>query len=152
MEKNRREIGHNSNLLLEDAIKNDVREILVDAARSSKKASDMALQLWLQLRDLFNRQEPLTKEQENWNFNVDKHNEFIMKHDPNPATNKKHLRKKYKPRKLTSDEAYDLYQRMDRDFNELFELSGDTIALFRGSEHSQLEEIAKEVDDEKENI
>ena len=77
---------------------------------------------------------------------------FIMKHDPNPATNKKHLRKKYKPRKLTQDEAYDLYQRMDRDFNELFDLSGDPIALFRGSEHSQLEEIAKEVDDEKENI
>ena len=152
MDKNKSDIGHNSNLLLEDAIKNDIREILVDAARSSKKASDMALQLWLQLRDLFNRQEPLTKEQENWNFNVDKHNEFIMKHDPNPATNKKHLRKKYKPRKLTQDEAYDLYQRMDRDFNELFDLSGDPIALFRGSEHSQLEEIAKEVDDEKENI
>ena len=151
MEKNRREIGHNSNLLLEDAIKNDVREILVDAARASKKASDMALQLWLQLRDLFNRQEPLTKEQENWNFNVDKHNEFIMKHDPNPATNKKHLRKKYKPRKLTPDEVYDLYKQMDRDFNELFDLSGDAIALFRGSEHSQLEEIAKEVDDEKNN-
>ena len=42
-DKQHSEIGHNSNLLLEDAIKNDVREILVDAARSSKKASDLAL-------------------------------------------------------------------------------------------------------------
>ena len=148
MEKNRSEIGHNSNLLLEDAIKNDLRDILKDAARSSKKASDLALNMWVRLSDLFQRQEPLTKEQESWNFKVDKYNEWVMQQDPNPVTNKKQLRKKYKPRKLNQQEAYDFYKQMDRDFNELFELSGDAIALFRGSEHSQLEEIAEEVDDE----
>ena len=93
MDKNRSEIGHNSNLLIEDAIKNDVRDILKDAYRSSVKASDAALNLWLKLSNLFKREAALTKEQENWNFNVDRHNEFIMKHDPNPATNKKDLRK-----------------------------------------------------------
>ena len=92
MEKNRREIGHNSNLLIEDAFK----DTLKDAYRSSVKASDAALNLWLKLSNLFKREAALTKEQENWNFNVDRHNEFIMKHDPNPATNKKDLRKKYK--------------------------------------------------------
>jgi hypothetical protein len=149
MEKNKSNIGHNSNLLIEDAIKNDVREILVDACRSSKRASDMALHMWIKFSDLFKKESPLTKEQINWNLNVDKYNDWVMQQDPNPATNKKKLRKKYKPRKLTSDEAYDLYKQMDREFNELFDLSGDTIALFRGSENSQLEEIATEVDCEK---
>jgi hypothetical protein len=145
MEKNKSDIGHNSNLLLEDALK----ETLTDAYKSSKKAGDLALNMWIKLSDLFKRQEPLTKEQENWNFNVDKYNDFIMKQDPNPATNKKKLRKKYKPRKLTQDEAHDLYKEMDRDFNELFELSGDAAAYLGGSEHPLLKEIVKECDDDK---
>jgi hypothetical protein len=149
MEQKNSNIGHNSNLLIEDAIKNDVREILVDACRSSKRASDMALNMWIKFSDLFKKESPLTKEQINWNLNVDKYNEWVMQQDPNPATNKKKLRKKYKPRKLTSDEAYDLYKQMDREFNELFDLSGDTIALCRGSENSELEQIAAEVDCEK---
>jgi len=149
MEKNRSEIGHNSNLLLEDAIKTDVREILVDACRSSKKASDLALRMWIKLSSLFNREHHLTPQEQNWNVNVDKYNDFVMANDPNPATNKKRLRKKYKPKKLTPSEAVNLYKEMDREFNELFELSGDTIALFGGSEHSQLEEIAEEVHDEE---
>jgi len=149
MEKNRSEIGHNSNLLLEDAIKTDVREILVDACRSSKKASDLALRMWIKLSSLFNREHHLTPQEQNWNVNVDKYNDFVMQNDPNPATNKKRLRKKYKPKKLTQSEAINLYKEMDREFNELFELSGDTISLFRGSDHSQLETIAEEVDDEE---
>ena len=149
MEKNRSEIGHNSNLLLEDAIKTDVREILVDACRSSKKASDLALRMWIKLSSLFNREHHLTPQEQNWNVNVDKYNDFVMANDPNPATNKKRLRKKYKPKKLTPSEAVNLYKEMDREFNELFELSGDTISLFRGSDHSQLEEIAEEVDDDE---
>ena len=149
MEKNRSEIGHNSNLLIEDAIKNDVRDILKDAARSSKKASDLALRMWIKLSSLFNREHHLTPQEQNWNVNVDKYNDFVMQNDPNPATNKKRLRKKYKPKKLTQSAAINLYKEMDREFNELFELSGDTISLFRGSDHSQLEEIAEEVHDEE---
>ena len=145
MENKNSDIGHNSNLLIEDAFK----ETLRDAYRSSKKASDMALHLWGKFEDFFNKEAPLTKQQINWNINVDKYNDWVMQNDPNPATNKKRLRKKYKPRKLTQTEIYDLYKEMDREFNELFELSGDTIALFGGSEHSQLEEIAEEVHDEE---
>ena len=145
MEKKNSDIGHNSNLLIEDAFK----ETLRDAYRSSKKASDMALHLWGKFEDFFNKEAPLTKQQINWNINVDKYNDWVMQNDPNPATNKKRLRKKYKPKKLTQSEAIALYKEMDREFNELFELSGYTIALFGGSEHSQLEEIAEEVHDEE---
>ena len=145
MEKKESDIGHNSNLLIEDAFK----DTLKDAYRSSVKASDAALNLWLKLSNLFKREAALTKEQENWNFNVDRHTEVIMKHDPNPATNKKDLRKKYKPKKLNQDEAYELYKEMDREFNEVFDLSGDAAAYFRGSEDPRILELVKEVDNEK---
>ena len=145
MEKNKSDIGHNSNLLLEDALK----ETISDAYKSSRKAGDLALNMWMKLSNLFNKESELTKDEQNWNFNVDKYNDFIMKNDPNPATNKKKLRKKYKPRKLTQDEAHDLYKEMDREFNELFELSGDAAAYLGGSEHPLLKEIVKECDDDK---
>ena len=145
MEKKKSDIGHNSNLLIEDAFK----ETIKDAYKSSRKASDLALNMWLKLSCLFHRTAALTREQENWNFGADKHNRIMLQKNPNPATNKKWLRQKYKPRKLTSEEAYDLYKEMDRDFNKLFELSGDAAAYISGSEDPRLEEIVDEVDNEK---
>ena len=65
--------------------------------------------MWIKLSNLFNKESELTKDEQNWNFKADKFNDLIMKNDPNPATNKKRLRKKYKPRKLTQKEVYDLY-------------------------------------------
>ena len=145
MEKNKSDIGHNSNLLLEDALK----ETVSDAIKSSRKAGDLALNMWIKLSNLFNKESELTKDEQNWNFKADKFNDLIMKNDPNPATNKKRLRKKYKPRKLTQKEVYDLYKEMDAEFQELFELSGDAAAYFRGSEHPLIKEIVKECDDDK---
>ena len=145
MENKNSDIGHNSNLLIEDAFK----ETLRDAYRSSKKASDMALHLWGKFEDFFNKEAPLTKQQINWNINVDKYNDWVMQNDPTPSTNKKRLRKKYKPRKLTQTEIYDLYKEMDREFNELFDLSGDAAAYFRGNEDPRFAEIIEEVDNEE---
>ena len=143
--KQNSEIGHNSNLLIEDALK----ETIKDAYKASVEAGWLALKLWDKFSSIATKTEPLTTAQENWNFNVDKHNAWIMQHDPNPATNKKRLRKKYKPRKLTAEEMFKIHNDFKHDLQKLQELSEDPAAYLRGSENPFIEEIIAEADSEK---
>ena len=85
MEKNKNQIGHNSNLLLEDALK----ETFKDAFKAQKIADKFCLKLWSKFNQFVESEAELTERQLNWNYNVDNHNDWIMDIDPNPATNKK---------------------------------------------------------------
>ena len=141
MEKNKNQIGHNSNLLLEDAFK----ETLKDAYKASRAADKFCLKLWSKFNQFVKGEAELTEKQLNWNFHVDNHNNWIMDIDPNPATNKKRLRKKYKPAKLSKEEKQQLQKEIEKDFEQLWELSSDPAAYMSGSEHP----LMKEVTDEK---
>jgi|TARA_R100001086_G_scaffold190712_2_gene108118 hypothetical protein len=141
MEKDKNQIGHNSNLLLEDALK----ETLKDAFNASKDADKFCLKLWSKFNQFVKGEAELTEKQQNWNYNVDSYNNWIMDVDPNPATNKKRLRKKYKPAKLSKEEKQQLQQEIEKDFEQLWELSSDPAAYMSGSEHP----LMKEVTDEK---
>ena len=131
MEKDKNQIGHNSNLLLEDAFK----ETLKDAYKASRAADKFCLKLWSKFNQFVKGEAELTEKQLNWNCNVDDHNNWIMDMDPNPTTNKKKLRKKYKPAKLSKDEKQQLQQEIAKAFEQLWELSSDTAAYMRGSAH-----------------
>ena len=141
MEKDKNQIGHNSNLLLEDALK----ETLKDAFNASKDADKFCLKLWSKFNQFVKGEAELTEKQQNWNFHVDTHNNWIMDIDPDPRTNKKRLRKKYKPAKLSKEEKQQLQQEIEKDFEQLWELSSDPAAYMSGSEHP----LMKEVTDEK---
>ena len=141
MQKNKSDIGHNSNLLLEDAFK----ETLKDAFKASRAADKFCLKLWSKFNQFVKGEAELTEKQLNWNFHVDNHNNWIMDIDPNPATNKKRLRKKYKPAKLSKEEKQQLQKEIEKDFEQLWELSSDPAAYMSGSEHP----LMKEVTDEK---
>ena len=145
MEKDKNQIGHNSNLLIEDAFK----ETIKDAYKSSVEAGRLALKLWGKFSTIVNKTEPLTDQQRDWNYNVDKYNEWVMQQDPNPATNKKRLRKKYKARKLTAAEMFKVHDDFEHDLQKLQELSEDPAAYLRGSEDPRIEEIIEEADNEK---
>jgi hypothetical protein len=145
MEKNKSDIGHNSNLLLEDAL----RETIKDAYKSSVEAGYLALKLWGKFSQVINQCTELTDKQRDWNYNVDKYNDFVMQNDPNPATNKKRLRKKYKTRKLTNAELIKLHADFEDDLQKLHELSEDPAAYLRGSENPFIEEIIEEANNEK---
>ena len=141
MEKDKNQIGHNSNLLLEDAFK----ETLKDAYKASRAADKFCLKLWSKFNQFVKGEAELTEKQQNWNFHVDTHNNWIMDIDPDPRTNKKRLRKKYKPAKLSKDEKQQLQKEIEKDFEQLWELSSDPAAYMSGSEHP----LMKEVTDEK---
>ena len=64
--------------------------------------------------------------------------------DPNPTTNKKKLRKKYKPAKLSKDEKQQLQEEIAKDFEQLWELSSDPAAYMRWSEHPLMREVTNE--------
>ena len=140
MQKNKSDIGHNSNLLLEDAFK----ETLKDAFKASRAADKFCLKLWSKFNQFVKGEAELTEKQLNWNCNVDSHNNWIMDIDPNPATNKKRLRKKYKPAKLSKDEKQQLQKEIEKDFEQLWELSSDPAAYMRGSEHPLMREVTDE--------
>ena len=141
MEKDKNQIGHNSNLLLEDAFK----ETLKDAYKASRAADKFCLKLWRKFNQFVKGEAELTEKQQNWNFHVDTHNNWIMDIDPDPRTNKKRLRKKYKPAKLSKAEKQQLQKEIEKDFEQLWELSSDPAAYMSGSEHP----LMKEVTDEK---
>ena len=145
MEKNKSDIGHNSNLLLEDALK----ETIKDAYKSSVEAGYLALKLWNKFSTIVSKTEPLTDRQRDWNYNVDKYNDWVMQQDPNPATNKKSLRKKYKARKLTAAEMFKVHDEFEQDLQKLHELAEDPAAYLRGSENPFIEEIIEEANNEK---
>ena len=145
MQKDKSDIGHNSNLLLEDAFK----ETLKDAFKASRAADKFCLKLWSKFNQFVKGEAELTEKQLNWNFHVDNHNNWIMDIDPNPATNKKRLRKKYKARKLTAAEMFKVHDEFEQDLQKLHELAEDPAAYLRGSENPFIEEIIEEANNEK---
>tara|TARA_R100000231_G_scaffold66747_1_gene53500 strand:+ start:265 stop:693 length:429 start_codon:yes stop_codon:yes gene_type:complete len=140
MEKDKNQIGHNSNLLLEDAFK----ETLKDAYKASRAADKFCLKLWSKFNQFVKGEAELTEKQQNWNFHVDTHNNWIMDIDPDPRTNKKRLRKKYKPAKLSKAEKQQLQKEIEKDFEQLWELSSDPAAYMSGSEHPLMREVTDE--------
>ena len=140
MQKDKSDIGHNSNLLLEDALK----ETLKDAFKASRAADKFCLKLWSKFNQFVKGEAELTEKQLNWNFHVDNHNNWIMDIDPDPRTNKKRLRKKYKPAKLSKAEKQQLQKEIEKDFEQLWELSSDPAAYMRGSEHPLMREVTDE--------
>ena len=140
MQKDKSDIGHNSNLLLEDAFK----ETLKDAYKASRAADKFCLKLWSKFNQFVKGEAELTEKQQNWNFHVDTHNNWIMDIDPDPRTNKKRLRKKYKPAKLSKAEKQQLQKEIEKDFEQLWELSSDPAAYMRGSEHPLMREVTDE--------
>ena len=92
-----------------------VKEMMKDMKKLAKEAFDMIYKIGNKVDKLRTGEDELTKEQENWNFNVDNYNKFVMEHDPNPATNKKKLRKKYKPSKLSKLELVEVGKSVDDD-------------------------------------
>ena len=143
--KQHSEIGHNSNLLLEDAL----RETIKDAYKSSVEAGYLALKLWSKFSTIVNQREELTDQQRDWNFKADQYNDWVMQQDPNPATNKKKLRKKYKARKLTDAEMVKVHADFEDDLQRLHDLAEDPAAYLRGSENPFIEEIIEEANSEK---
>ncbi len=76
--------------------KGAVKEMMKDMGELAKDAFKRIYSVHKNMQKLTSGEDELTKEQENWNFNVDTYNDWVMKMDPNPTTNKKKLRKKYK--------------------------------------------------------
>ena len=120
MDNDKRGIGNNStegkytSLLFE---KEAVREMMQEIKGFAKETEDYIYKMYDAIKQVLSTTAPLTDKQENWNFNVDKYNDLIMEQNPNPATNKKHLRKKYKPKKLSANEIRDKLQSIQDDLN-----------------------------------
>ena len=109
--------------------KNAVKEMMTDMKKFAKEAFDMIYKIGNQVDKLRTGEDELTKEQENWNFNVDNYNKFVMQHDPNPTTNKKKLRKKYKPAKLSKLELAEVGKSIEDDIGRVV----DTVTDIEGT-------------------
>jgi hypothetical protein len=109
--------------------KNAVKEMMTEMKKLAKEAFDMIYKIGNQVDKLRTGEDELTKEQENWNFNVDNYNKFVMQHDPNPTTNKKRLRKKYKPTKLSKLELAEVGKSIEDDIGRVV----DTVTDIEGT-------------------
>ena len=97
--------------------KGAVKEMMKDMGELAKDAFKRIYRVHKNMQKLTSGEDELTKEQENWNFNVDKYNEFVMQHDPNPKSNSKKLRKKYKPEKLSKRELAEVVESINRNID-----------------------------------
>ena len=109
--------------------KNAVKEMMAEMKKLAKEAFEMIYKIGNQVDKLRTGEDELTKEQENWNFNVDNYNKFVMQQDPNPTTNKKKLRKKYKPAKLSKLELAEVGKSIEEDLGRVV----DTVTGIEGT-------------------
>ena len=105
--------------------KNAVKEMMKEMGEFAKDAFKVIYRVHTNMQKLTSGEDELTKEQENWNFNVDNYNKFVMQHDPNPKTNSRKLRKKYKPEKLSKRDLTDVTESIDRDLDLAIEAITD---------------------------
>ena len=105
--------------------KNAVKEMMTEMKKLAKEAFDLIYIIGKNVNKLRTGEDELPENQENWNFNVDKYNEWVMGLDPNPTTNKKKLRKKYKPAKLSKVELAEVGQSIERDIDRVVETVTD---------------------------
>ena len=124
MDNDKRRIGDNSkedkytSLLFE---KEAVSEMMQDMKGFAKEAEQLIYKLSDALTKITTGKDSLTDKQKNWNYNVDKHNEWIMEQIPDPKANKKRLRTKYKPAKLAGDEIAEIKESMSYDLDIMIE-------------------------------
>ena len=132
MENDKRRIGDNSKEA-EDKFtsifeKEAVSEMMRDIYGFAKEAEQLIYKLSDALTKVTTGKDCLTDKQENWNYNVDKHNDWIMEQIPDPKANKKRLRIKYKPAKLSRDEVINLHTSMSNDLDVMIERVTDVSA------------------------
>ena len=105
--------------------KNAVKEMMKEMGEFAKDALKHVYSIHRNMMKLTSGEDELSEKQENWNFNVDKYNEWVMQHDPNPKSNSKKLRKKYKPEKLSKRDLADVTESIDRDLDLAIEAITD---------------------------
>ena len=131
MDNDKRRIGDNSkedkytSLLFE---KEAVSEMMQDMKGFAKEAEQLIYKLSDALTKVTTGKDCLTDKQEDWNLNVDKHNDWIMEQIPDPKANKKRLRIKYKTAKLSRDEVINLHTSMSNDLDVMIERVTDVSA------------------------
>ena len=130
MDNNKRGIGDNSTEGKFTSIfeKEAVSEMMRDMKGFAKEAEQLIYKLSDALKKVTTGKDSLTDKQENWNLNVDKYNDWIMEQNPNPRANKKRLRTKYKPAKLSRDEVVNLHTSMSDDLDVMIERVTDVSA------------------------
>ena len=130
MDNNKRGIGDNSTEGKFTSIfeKEAVSEMMRDMKGFAKEAEQLIYKLSDALKKVTTGKDSLTDKQENWNLNVDKYNDWIMEQNPDPRANKKRLRTKYKPAKLSRDEVVNLHTSMSDDLDVMIERVTDVSA------------------------
>ena len=130
MDNNKRGIGDNSTEGKFTSIfeKEAVSEMMRDMKGFAKEAEQLIYKLSDALKKVTTGKDSLSDKQENWNLNVDKYNDWIMEQNPDPRANKKRLRTKYKPAKLSRDEVVNLHTSMSDDLDVMIERVTDVSA------------------------
>ena len=130
-------IGHNSNFTEEVAyygqppITKATLELVREAKKTAAEALEMLQEVKVKYVSAFKGERPLTKKQEDWNYNVDKYNDWIMDNNPNSKTNTKHLRKKYKPEKLSMADRHEQFHEAQKLWGDCWVAANDTDMTLR---------------------
>jgi hypothetical protein len=114
--------------------KNAVKEMMKEMGEFAKDAFKRICRVHKNIQKLTSGEDELSESQQNWNFNVDNYNKFVMQHDPNPKSNSRKLRKKYKPEKLTKRDLGEVAESINRDIDlaiEAVEDIGGTINAYK---------------------
>jgi hypothetical protein len=98
--------------------KKAVKEMMREMQGFAKDSFNTICRISKNINKLITGKDELTERQEDWNIGVDRHNEFVMQRDPNPATNKKKLRKKYKPAKLSKVQLAEVAVAIQKDLDD----------------------------------
>ena len=129
-------IGHNSNFNEVDyygqpPITKATLELVREAKKTAAEALEMLQEVQVKYVSAFKGERPLTKKQEDWNYNVDRYNDWIMETHPNSKTNTKHLRKKYKPEKLSMADRHEQFHEAQKLWGDCWCMANDTDMALR---------------------
>ena len=130
--------------------KNAVKEMMTEMKKLAKEAFDLIYIIGKNVNKLRTGEDELPEKQENWNFNVDKYNEWVMGLDPNPSTNRKRLRKKYKPAKLSKVELAEVGKSIEDDIGRVVDSVTDIEGTVNAYEDSDTFQEWIEAEKEKE--
>ena len=130
--------------------KNAVKEMMTEMKKLAKEAFDLIYIIGKNVNKLRTGEDELPENQENWNFNVDTYNDWVMKMDPNPTTNKKKLRKKYKPAKLSKLELVEVGKSIEEDIARVVDTVTDIEATVNAYEDPDTFQEWIEAEKEKE--
>jgi hypothetical protein len=105
--------------------KNAVKEMMKEIGEFAKDTCNILYRIHNHMQKIKSGEDNLTEKQQNWNINVDNYNDFVMQHDPNPRTNRKRLRKKYKPAKLSKVEIAEVVKDINNELDRATEAVTD---------------------------